>query len=234
MKKWTIFLITFWNVFSANAQLQIKIRDLTWNEAYVFDFCNRFEMEFYAKENDLRRTSKINTYYQKNGENFMIQFVSEGVGNNMETIIDKKNEVAVQMMGTGGEATPFYNVGGFKYPASDELKKLELIATDETKSILGFECKKYTYVYKKIFGEVWLTDQISLPNDLGVFRACKMAALHNTLSVPGFVMEMTTEDAKGGKTLMKTVELKKAEKRTIDLKRVEMNTAINKVNYFSF
>lgn len=234
MKKWTIFLITFWNVFSVNAQLQVKVRDLTWNEVYVFDFCNRFEMEFYAKNNDLRRTSKINTYYQTTDENFMVQFVSEGVGNNMETIIDKKNEVAVQMMGTGGEAIPFYNVGGFKYPASDELKKLELIATDETKSILGFECKKYTYTYKKIFGEVWLTDQISLPNDLGVFRACKMAALHNTLSVTGFVMEMTTEDAKGGKTLMKTVELKKAEKRTIDLKGVEMNTAINKVNYFSF
>jgi GLPGLI family protein len=234
MKKWIIFLMALWSAFSASAQTQIKAKGLTWNESYVFELCNGFEMEFYAKNNDLRRTSQINTYYQKNGENFMVQFVSEGVGNGMETIIDKKNEVAVQMMGTGGNATPFYNVGGFKYPADAELKKLELIPTEETKNIMGYECKKYTYVFKKIFGEVWITNQISLPNDLGVFRACKMAALHNTLSVPGFVMEMTTEDAKGGKTLMKTVELKKAEKRTIDLKRVEMNTAINKVNYFSF
>ena len=72
------------------------------------------------------------------------------------------------------------------------------------------------------------------PNDVGVFRACKMAALHNTLSANGFVMEMTTEDAKGGKTLMTTVSLQNAEKYTLDLKGVDMNTAINKVNYYTF
>jgi hypothetical protein len=61
-----------------------------------------------------------------------------------------------------------------------------------------------------------------------------MEALHNTLSVPGFVMEMTTEDAKGGKTLMTTVSLQNTEKYTLDLKGVEMTTAINKVNYYTF
>lgn len=61
-----------------------------------------------------------------------------------------------------------------------------------------------------------------------------MAALHNTLSVPGFVMEMTTEDAKGGKTLMTTVLVQNAENYTLDLKGVDMSTAINKVNYYKF
>jgi hypothetical protein len=114
------------------------------------------------------------------------------------------------------------------------LKKLDIVPTSETKQILGFTCKKYTYTFKKIFGEVWITDQINLSNDVGVFRACKMAALHNTLSVDGFVMEMTTEDAKGGKTLMTTVSLDNAEEYTLDLKGVDMKTAFNKVNYFTF
>jgi hypothetical protein len=61
-----------------------------------------------------------------------------------------------------------------------------------------------------------------------------MAALHNTLSMPGFVMEMTTEDSKGGKTLMTTVSLEKSDAYAIDLKGFEMNTAINRVNYFTF
>ncbi|MFA5813991.1 MAG: hypothetical protein WC865_00020 [Bacteroidales bacterium] len=164
----------------------------------------------------------------------MVKFVTEGKGNGMETVLDKKNEVAIQIFGSGGGVTPYFNAGGFKYPTEKELKKLEIVPTTETKQILGFTCKKYTYTYKKIFGEVWITDQISLSNDVGVFRACKMAALHNTLSVAGFVMEMTTEDARGGKTLMTTVALKNAEKYTLDLKGVKMNTAINKVNYFSF
>jgi len=33
---------------------------------------------------------------------------------------------------------------------------------------------------------------------------------------------------------MKTVSLENAEKYTLDLKGVSMNTAINKVNYFTF
>ena len=138
------------------------------------------------------------------------------------------------MFGTGGGAVPNYNAGAYKFPEAADLKKLEIVATDETKQILGYSCKKYTYTYKKIFGEVWITDQIDMPNDIGVFRACKMAALHNTLSVPGHVMEMTTEDAKGGKTLMKTTSLNKDEKYIVDLKGAAMSTAINKVNYFVF
>jgi hypothetical protein len=215
-------------------QLQLKAPGLKWDESYTFDKCNSFQIEFYAKNNELMRTQKIKTYYQSNGENFAVQFISEMKGGGMKTILDKKNEVAIQIIGEGGGAKPYYNAGAFKYPEAADLKKLEIVATNETKYILGNPCKKYTYTYKKIFGEVWLTDQIKMANDLGVFRAAKMAALHNTLSVEGFVMEMTTEDAKGGKTIMKTVSLNDQETNTFDFKGTEMNTAINKVNYFTF
>ncbi|MBK7031411.1 MAG: hypothetical protein IPH45_20450 [Bacteroidales bacterium] len=114
------------------------------------------------------------------------------------------------------------------------MKQLTLIPTDENKLIANLKCRKYTYTHKKIFGEVWLTEDVKLSNDIGVFRACKMAALHNTLSVPGFVMEMTTEDDRGGKTLMKTISLQKDETYSLDLKGVEMSKAINKVNYYTF
>ncbi|MCX6226279.1 MAG: hypothetical protein NTV01_16280 [Bacteroidia bacterium] len=234
MKRVVILLITLFTVLSSHAQLQLKAPGVKWDESYVFDKFNAFKMEFYAKNNELMRTMKYQIHYQSEGENFVVKLVTQGKGNGMETVIDKKNEVAIQLIGTGGGATPYYNAGGYKYPAETELKKLEVVPTTETKQICGITCKKYTYTYKKIFGEVWVTDQVKLLNDLGVFRACKMAALHNTLSVPGFVMEMTTEDAKGGRTLMTTVSLENAEKYTLDLKGVKMNTAINKVNYFTF
>lgn len=212
----------------------LKAPGVRWDESYSFDQCNVFQIEFYAKNNELMRTRQYKTHYQSDGSNFVVKLITEAKGSGMETILDKKNEVAIQIFGSGGNAKPYYNAGGFKYPEEADLKKLEIIATPETKDILGYPCKKYTYTYKKIFGEVWITDQISLSNDLGIFRAAKMAALHNTLSMGGFVMEMTTEDAKGGKTLMKTVSLKNAEKYTLNLKGVEMNTAVNKVNYYTF
>ena len=239
MKKTVMLLLAMFILMTsafipACAQLQLIPPGLKWDERYNFDICNVFKIEFYAKNNELMSTAQYKTYYQSDGQNFLVKLDTDKKGGGMETVIDKKNEVAVQVFGSGGGATPYYNVGGYKYPTEKELKKLDLVPTTETKRILGFTCKKYTYTYKKIFGEVWLTDQIDLPNDLGVFRACKMAALHNTLSAAGFVMEMTTEDDKGGKTLMTTIALKKAEKYSLDLKGVEMNTAINKVNYFKF
>jgi hypothetical protein len=212
----------------------ILAQGVKWDESYSFDKCNNFQMEIYAKNNELMRSWKYQTCYQSKGENFVVRTITDGRGMGIETVIDKINNVAIQIFGTGGAAKPTYNAGGFKYPDETELKKLDLVLTTEAKQILGLNCKKYTYTYKKIFGEVWITDQVAISNDLGVFRACKMAALHNTLSVPGFVMEMTTEDAKGGKTLMKTLSLMKDEKYIIDLKGVEMSKAINKVNYYVF
>jgi hypothetical protein len=234
MKKTVILFIMMFTVSSTYAQLRLKAPGVKWDESYSFDKCNSFKIEFYAKNNELRRAGQFKTYYQSDGENFLVKSVTGVKGNDMETVLDKKNEVAIQLFGSGRGTKPNYNAGGFKYPSETELKKLDLVPATETKQILDLNCKKYTYTYKKIFGEVWITDQISLSNDLGVFRACKMAALHNTLSVAGFVMEMTTEDANGGKTLMKTISLKNDEKYTLDLKGVEMNTAINKVNYFTF
>ncbi len=234
MKQFCLFSGLMLIFLVSNAQLQLKAPGVKWDESYSFDQCNVFQVEAYAKNNELMRTMHFKTYYQTDGINFVTKYVTESKGMGSETILDKKNEVAIQILGEGGGAKPFYNAGAFKYPAEADLKKLEIVATDETKEILGFSCRKYTYTYKKIFGEVWITDQVSLPNDIGVFRAAKMAAIHNTLSVSGFVMEMTTEDAKGGKTLMKTVSLKNQEKYTVDLKGADMNTAINKVNYYTF
>ena len=217
-------LITF-------AGMPLNPAEVKWEETYSFDKSNVFLVEFFAKGNELMRTMDVKIHYQASGENFDVKMMMKG--NTAETIIDKKNELAVQIFGAGS-STPMYNAGGFKYPTPEELKQLQLVPTEEIREILGFSCKKYTYTHKKIFGEVWLTDAVNLSNDIGVFRAGKMAALHNTLSVPGFVMEMTTEDEKGGKTLMKTISLRNNENYTVDLKGVEMSVALNKVNYYTF
>ncbi|MEI6275869.1 MAG: hypothetical protein WCP08_07755 [Prolixibacteraceae bacterium] len=233
MERKIFLLIAVIAAFSANAQFSLKAPNVKWDESYTFDKCNSFKIEAYAKNNELMRTIEIKTWYQSGGENFSVKFFNGGKGNDMETILDKKNEIGIQILGAGS-ANATYTAGGYKYPAEADLKKLEIVPTAETKQILGYTCKKYSYTFKKIFGEVWITDQITLPNDIGMFRACKMAAKHNTLSVPGFVMEMTTEDSGGGKTLMKTISLEIPEKYTIDLKYVNMSTALNKINYFTY
>jgi len=231
MKRLVILLSIMTTLLSVNAQL--KAPGVKWDETYTFDKCNVLKVEAYAKGNELMRTFDYKTHYQSNGENFSIVVTNPKGKDRQETLIDKKHEVAIQAY-KSGDTYMMCNAGGYKMPAEADLKKLDLVPTTETKQILGYNCKRYTYTYKKIFGEVWITDEVKLSNDLGIFRAAKMAAIHNTLSVGGFVMEMTTEDAKGGKTLMKTISLSNNENYTADYKKVEMTTAINKVNYFTF
>jgi GLPGLI family protein len=233
MKNLTLLLVLLSLSTLTFAQLQLKAPGVKWDETYAFDKCNVLKVEFYAKGNELMKTIDYKTYYQSNGENFSIVSTNSKSNDRSETLIDKKHEVAIQSY-KSGDTFMLCNAGGYKMPAEADLKKLEIVPTNETKQILGYNCKRFTYTYKKIFGECWITNEVKLSNDYGIFRAAKMAALHNTLSVGGFVMEMTTEDAKGGKTLMRTISLENKESYTADYKKAEMTTAINKVNYFVF
>lgn len=231
MKNLTLLLLTL--LFTITSIAQIKAPGVKWKDSYSFDKCNKFKVDFYDKKQKLMRSMDYQTFYQSNGEDFNVMLVDDGRGNGTETIFDIENEVAIQVFKSNGNAY-MNNAGRFKYPTESEKKMLELVPTNETKKILGYTCKKYTYTHKKIWGEAWITDEIDLSNDYGMFRAAKMAALHNTLSVGGFAMEMTTEDTTGAKTIMRTVSLKNNESYTKKFKGVEMSTAINKVNYFTF
>ena len=226
---------------------QITAPGVKWSDSYTFDRYNEMKVDFFAKGDVLMRTFVYKTWYnvadagvtttpgglQVPRGNFCVLMDAPQKGSDIETIFDMTTGVAVQIFGADA-AEPMYNAGGFRFPEGDDIKKLELVPTHETRTIAGLLCKKYTYVFKKIFGSAWITGEVTLPNDYGIFRAAKMAALHNTLSGEGFVMEMTSEDAKGGKTVMTTVSLGKSEKRTINLPRAKMGTAMNKVNYFTF
>lgn len=246
MKKETLILLLLLAIPGFLAA-QLKAPGVKWSDTYSFDQFNHMKIDFFAKNDELIRSFEYKTWFNTDAAkadrsyeglevpagNFIVQMDAPGKGRDLETIFDMVNQVAIQVFGSDLEE-PMYNAGGFKFPAGDDIKNLTLVAANETRSIAGHQCSKYTYTYKKIFGSVWITTEVILPNDLGIFRAAKMGALHNTLSVPGFVMEMTSEDARGGKTVMTTISLENKGKLDVSLPRSKMSTAINKVNYFTF
>jgi len=228
------FMLLFTAMFPSEAIAQhVTAPGVKWENSYSFDRCNNMQIEFYAKNNEHMRTLVYRTYFKSDGKDFAVVLDSPGRGSDMLTIFDLSNEVAIQIFGSDAPE-PMYNATRFKYPEGEDLKRLEILPAEGTKTIAGKLCKRYTYNFKKIFGEVWITDEVEMSNDYGIFRAAKMSALHNTLNVGGFVMEMTSEDAKGGKTVMTTMSLNKAEKFSLSLPRDKMGTAINKVNYYTF
>jgi hypothetical protein len=232
MKK--IFIAIFISIMPLmHMEAQTKVVGVKWEESYSFDKCNTFRIDFYSKNNELMRTADCVTYFQSKGKDFATFIDYHGKGNNMITVFDLKNEVTIQVIGKD-VPNPMYNAGKFKYPSPEETKRLELKPVEEVRIIAGYKCQRYDYTYKKIFGSVWITQDVTLPNDYGIFRAAKMTALHNTLSVDGFVIEMTTEDSKGGKTVMTTLSIGQDANYTVNFKNVDMGVAINTLSYYAF
>jgi hypothetical protein len=84
MKK-LIFLLMSLLAFISHAE-HLKAQGLKWDESYSFDKCNIFKMEFYAKGNELMRTVQYKTYYQSDGENFVVKLVTDRKGSGTETL----------------------------------------------------------------------------------------------------------------------------------------------------
>jgi len=244
MKTIQLYILMLFTFGQLSAQ-NLNIPGLEWDDAYSFDKCNSMKVEFFSKNKELMQTLVYKTFYTgtetKTTEsglvipqgNFSVFLDAPSKGNDIEVIFDMAHEVTIQIYASDAPE-PMYTAGMFKFPETNGIKKLELVPTDETKTIAGHLCRRYTYQMKRIFGSVWITTEVRLPNDYGIFRAGKMTAKHNTLSVEGFVMEMTSEDATGAKTIMTTVSLGNSEKRTVSLPRDKMGKAINKASYFSF
>lgn len=102
MKKPAIILLTTLAFLMTFANLPLNPPGVKWEEVYNFDKCNVFVMEMYAKNNELMRTMNVKTWYQSGGENFAVKMMMEGRSDGTETVIDKKNEVAIQIFYTGG------------------------------------------------------------------------------------------------------------------------------------
>ena len=124
--------------------------DVKWEESYSFNKSNVFKIEFYAKNNELMMTTQHKIYFKNGDDNFDVQYQFDKKYGN-EVLMDKKNNVAIQIM-SKGTSMESYNAGGFKYPTGEDLKKLEVVPTNETKQILNYTCKKYTI---RFFRRCW-------------------------------------------------------------------------------
>jgi hypothetical protein len=113
------------------------------------------------------------------------------------------------------------------------LNKLPLTKTAQTKDILGYKCIQYTFKSDRFSGEIWATNQIELPNDVGILKASKMGKYFEDTPVEGFILEITSIARNGLKTVMKTTEIHKNKKYAITLPN-EVGKAINKIDYYDY
>jgi hypothetical protein len=218
------FLLT-----KAQIDLSKKIPGIQYESAYTFSGSVEMEFDFYDRKGKHEMMIPYFSYFNSDFTHTCIKHVR---GRTVyQTIFDMPNNNCLILLGeennlTGSAAVMKDNEGRI-------LKELPLIHSGETRQILDYQCTRYTFEAEEFTGEMWITDAIDLPNDVGVFKASKTAKYYQTLSEKGFVMEITSITPKGRKTVMKTTGISPSTTYAVQIPE-PFGRSLNKIDYFAY
>lgn len=223
----SILLIIFAISLYAQIDLSKSIPGIKYESSYTFSRAIDMEMDFYNKKGILRTTIPYWAHYNPGYKHFSIKHKRGSTV--YQTIFDMPNNNCLIVLGEGNDVSGSASV--MKDNEGRELKTLPLAKTNETKTILGKTCTKYTFDVEEFSGEMWATTQLDLPNKVGVLKASQMNQFYEDVPVEGFVLEITSINKRGMKTVMRTTALPHNIDITVTIPE-EFGRAINKVDYY--
>lgn len=230
-RKITLALAILLVALSGKAQLDLskKIPGIKYEKNYAFDNQLTMEIDFYTKKGSLQTTIPYTSYFTNDFQHIDIKHQQ---GNTVyHTLFDLPNNNCLILLGEGNQMMGSASV--MKDNSNRELKELPMTKTGDTKKILGQTCTKYTFDVPEFNGEMWITTQVALLNDVGVLKASKMGKYYQKIPVKGFVMEITSVTPKGKKTVMRTTSLKEKSSYTVKIPD-DFGAAINKIDYYAY
>lgn len=234
MKTFITILIVSTFIFTTNATAQIDVSKhipgIDYASNYSFNKCNRMEIQYFTKKGKPRMTMPYKIFYSDDFEVIDIWFQRGSMIS--QTLIDFPANNLLIIYGEGNNISG--SAAAMKDREKKKFKKLPLEKTDETKDILGHKCNKYTMKTDEFTGEIWATKSINhLPNKTGIWKASKTEMYYQTIPDIGFIMEITSFNPKGQKTVMKTLELEAETNYGVNIPE-EFGIAINKVDYYKY
>ncbi|MBN2262017.1 MAG: hypothetical protein JW735_03830 [Prolixibacteraceae bacterium] len=214
---------------AAQIDLSKKIPGIKYQSSYTFDAVIEMQIDFYSPKGKLQESIP---YYGHYTNDYQYINIKHKRGNTVyQTLFDIPNNNCLIILGEGEQVMGSASV--MKDNSGRTLKELNLLKTNEEKSIAGKNSTKYTFDVPEFKGEMWITQQVKLPNDVGILKASKMGKYYQQLSVDGFVMEITSITPKGRKTVMKTLGFNSSKPLTVTIPE-EFGRAINKIDYYEY
>lgn len=223
----TIFFLSISSV--AQIDLSKKIPGIKYEKQYQFDNLLEMEIDFYNKNGKLEMTIPYISHFT---DDYQYINIKHQRGNTVyQTLFDMPNNNCLIILGEGKQIMGSASV--MKDNKNRSLKELPMTKTDESKKILGQTCTRYTFDVPEFKGEMWVSTQVPLLNDVGVLKASKMGKYYQKIQAKGFVMEITSLTPKGKETVMRTTSLKQAKNYEVNIPD-EFGAAINKVDYYEY
>jgi hypothetical protein len=213
----------------AQIDLSKKIPGIKYEKKYHFDNQIEMEIDFYTKKGSLQMTIPYTSHFT---DDYQYINIKHQRGNTVyQTIFDMPNNNCLIILGEGKQVMGSAAV--MKDNEGRKLTELPMTKSDETKKILGQTCTLYTFDAPEFSGEMWVTTQVPLLNDVGILKASKMGKYYQKIQAKGFVMEITSVTPNGKKTVMRTTSLKQAKNYDVSIPD-DFGAAINKIDYYEY
>jgi hypothetical protein len=217
--------------FSTIAQIDLskKIPGIKYEDAYNFEAAIDMQIDFYNPRGNLQESIPYFSHYTNDYRHINIKHKRGSTV--YQTIFDMPNHNCLIILGEGVQVMG--SAAAMKDNEGRALKTLPLTKTEETKTIAGKTCSQYTFDVPEFKGEMWIADEVSLPNDVGIWKASKLGKYYQQLPEVGFVMEITSTTPKNRKTVMKTLGFHQSKALKVAIP-AEFGRAINKVDYYEY
>lgn len=225
----TLILLTFSSQLFSQIQLQANVPGIKYEKQYEFDAEIGMDMIFYNKKGAHRMTIPYVSNYSNDKNYICIKILRKN--SVYQTLFDFPNNNCLILLGEGESMNATSAV--MKDNEGRDLRTLPLTRTEKKKDILGYHCHQFTFNTDRFHGEIWVTKDLDLPNDVGLLKASKMGKFYEDIPVDGFVLEITSITPKGLKTEMKTTSINPDKKHTVTLP-AEVGPAINKIDYYDY
>lgn len=223
------FLLFTSLVLEAQIDLSKKIPGIKYEKSYLFDQQIDMEIDFYTKKGALQMTIPYTSHFTRDYQ--YINIKHQRGATVYQTIFDMPNNNCLIILGEGKQVMGSASV--MKDNKGRELKELPMTKTGETKKILGQTCTLYTFDVPEFSGEMWVSTQVPLLNDVGILKASKMGKYYQKIQAKGFVMEITSVTPNGKKTVMRTTSLKQEKDYKVNIPD-DFGAAINKIDYYEY
>lgn len=196
---------------------------------YRFTASISMEMSFYDKKGALREIIPYESIYTSDFRQFSL--INKRGNAVYQSLFDIPRNYCLIIVGQGDQLMG--SLALMKDNSSKLMKTLTLIPTEETKTIAGLLCSKFTFNVAEFSGEMWLSEEIDLSNEVGVFKVSKTSKYYQQLSAKGFVMEITSVTPKGKKTVITTTALEPSKETVIRIPDT-FGTSLNTIDYYDY
>ena len=193
-------------------------------DTYYFDHLIQMHIESYDQNGNKTSDGDFITHFDPKSKSMAYQAISGDMANKGQGmfIVDTKNQATIILSEENGQKSGIvYGMGGYFETLGEEIEEEDIdmeetpetymanpniTKTGRTKTIAGYKCEEYVYKNEDGKSNIWITKDLKLNTRDFLSALYKASTMSNGMGW-GYIMEATTVENSGEKSIMKVTRV---------------------------